>query len=141
MFMTEKVSLFTAPDSYSPNFLKKSFKYVLIDRKSKYTVTWWTVRSKEEIKERMKSLCKEKEFKKATHNTYARRIQRDDWWVIEGKNDDWESGAWNCILRELQRKNAINMILVVTRYYWWVHLHADRFKNVIQASKIFFEKI
>jgi putative IMPACT (imprinted ancient) family translation regulator len=46
-----------------------------------------------------------------------------------------------CILRELQRENAVNIVIVVTRYFWGIHLQADRFKNVIDACKIFFEKM
>ena len=139
--MPDKVSLFTPDNSFEPDFSYISFKHVLVDRKSKYTITWWKIISKEQVKQFMKELTKEKVFKKATHNTYARRIQLEDWGIVEWKNDDWETWAWNCILRELQRKNAVNMILVVTRYYGGVHLHADRFKNVMQASKMFFEKI
>jgi putative IMPACT (imprinted ancient) family translation regulator len=45
-----------------------------------------------------------------------------------------------CILRELQRENAINIMLIVTRYFGGIQLHTDRFKNVIDACKIFFEK-
>jgi putative IMPACT (imprinted ancient) family translation regulator len=39
----------------------------------------------------------------------------------------------------LQRSDAVNIIVVVTRYFWWVKLQSDRFKNVIDATKIFLE--
>lgn len=139
--MINNVSLFTPDNSFEPDFVYKSFKYILVDRKSKYTVSWWKVTSKDQVKTFMKELVKEKEFKKATHNTYAWRVQLEDWWIIEWKNDDGETWAWNCVLKELQRKNAVNIIVVATRYYGWVHLHADRFKNVMQVSKIFLEKV
>jgi putative IMPACT (imprinted ancient) family translation regulator len=84
---------------------------------------------------------KDKYFRKATHNTYAFRIEQANWSVLESKNDDWETWAGNCILRELQRENALNIILVVTRYFGWIKLQADRFKNVINASKIFLEEM
>jgi putative IMPACT (imprinted ancient) family translation regulator len=45
-----------------------------------------------------------------------------------------------CILRELQRENAVWIMIVVTRYFGWIQLHSDRFKNVIDACKLFFEK-
>jgi putative IMPACT (imprinted ancient) family translation regulator len=45
-----------------------------------------------------------------------------------------------CILRELQRKDAQNLLLIVTRYFGGVHLQADRYKHVIDACKIFFEQ-
>jgi putative IMPACT (imprinted ancient) family translation regulator len=40
-----------------------------------------------------------------------------------------------CILRELQRADFVNGIMVVTRYFWGIHLGTDRFKNVILASQ------
>jgi putative IMPACT (imprinted ancient) family translation regulator len=43
-------------------------------------------------------------------------------------------------LRELQRAEAINTIIVVTRYFGGVHLQADRFKNVIEATKIMLDE-
>jgi len=46
-----------------------------------------------------------------------------------------------CILREIQRENGVNMLLVVTRYFGGIKLQTDRFKNVIDACKMFFEKI
>ena len=112
---------------------------VIIDRKSKYTVVWWFVESKEDVTSFIKWILTDKYFRKSTHNTYAYRIKLENWSVLESKNDDWEIWAWNCILRELQREDAINSIVVVTRYFGWIHLQADRFKNVINATKIILE--
>ena len=113
---------------------------VIIDRNSKYTVVWGFLESKEEIKPFIWELNRDKYFQKSTHNTYAYRIKLKNWSILEGKNDDGETGAWNCILRELQRAEAINTIVVVTRYFGWVHLQADRFKNVIESTKILLEE-
>jgi putative IMPACT (imprinted ancient) family translation regulator len=79
-------------------------------------------------------------YRKATHNSYAYRLKLDNWSVLEWKNDDGETWAGMCILRELQRENAIDLLLIVTRYFWWIKLQSDRFKNVINACKMFFEK-
>ena len=114
-------------------------KDIIIDRKSKYTAVWWNVKNKEEIQEFLKILLKEKYFQKATHNSFAYRIELPNWSILESKNDDGETWAWNCILRELKREDLINVIMVVTRYFWGIHLNADRFKNVINATKIFVE--
>lgn len=137
--MTNKLSL----DFWSktPSFKRKILKDVVIDRKSKYTVVWWFVESKQEIADFMKELRKDKYFQKSTHNTYSYRIKLENWSILEWKNDDWEPGAWNCILRELQREEVVNVIVVVTRYFWWIQLHSDRFKNVIDATKIILEEI
>ena len=115
--MPKKVSLFSVGGVYTPNFDFVSYKHIIIDRKSKYTVSGGKVTSREEVKKFMSNLMKKKEFKKATHNSYAWRIQLEDGGVMDGKNNDGEAGAGNCILRELQREQAVNIIVVVTRYY------------------------
>jgi len=119
-----------------PVFKRKIIKNVIIDRKSKYSVVLWFVESKNDVDKFMKELLTDKYFQKSTHNTYAFRVKLNNWTILEWKNDDWEVWAWNCILRELQRENFINTIVVVTRYFWWIHLNTDRFKNVIEATKI-----
>jgi len=116
------------------------YRDVIIDRKSKYTVVAYRVNNLEEIKKNFKLLSKDNYFRKASHNTYAYRIIQKNGSVIEWKNDDWESWAGMCVLRELQRENATWIMLVVTRYFGWIQLHSDRFKNVINTCKIFFEK-
>lgn len=117
------------------------FKDIIIDRKSKYTVVWTNVSSKEDILAFLKELLRDNYYRKATHNTYAYRILQKNWSILEWKNDDWETWAWMCILRELQRAWYVNILLIVTRYFWWIKLQADRFKNVINCCKMFFEKI
>ena len=127
-------------DTKIPDFKRKILQNVIVDRWSKYTVVWWCIESREDAKVFMKEILKDKYFRKATHNTYAYRFKQENWSIVETKNDDWETGAWNCVLRELQRANAVNTIVVVTRYFGWVKLQADRFKNVIDASKIFLKE-
>lgn len=117
------------------------FKEVIIDRKSKYTVVGWFVENYEQVWEFIKYLQKDKYFRDSTHNSYAYRIKNENGSILEWKNDDGETWAGMCILREIQRANGINMVLVVTRYFWGIKLETDRYKNVIDACKIFFDKI
>lgn len=137
--MTEKIVL----DFWgkTPSFKRKIMQNVIIDRGSKYTAVGWFVDSKDMVSLFVKEIKKDKYFVEATHNSYAYRIKLDNQVIVEGKNDDWEEGAWNCILRELQRENAINTIVIVTRVFWWKLLYSDRFKNVIEASKIILKEI
>ncbi len=132
--------LFPWLDTIDYPFDHKGFSNVIIDRGSKYTVSGGRVTSKEFMKEWFKIHLADKYFKKATHNTYAYRIMTEHGAIIEWKNDDWETGAGQCILRELQRKNVVNIVVVVTRYFWWTQLHADRFRHVVDATKIFLER-
>ena len=136
-----RISLFTAPWPKSFDFKRKVLRHVLIDRKSKYTASGGKITSKEAWKQWMRELLQDNQFSKATHNSYAWRIQNEDGSVEEWRNDDGEKWAWKCILRELQREQIINGIVVVTRYYGGVKLHGDRFRNVIEVSREFLEKV
>ena len=127
--------------SKKPKFRRKIMQNVIIDRKSKYTVVGGYVESKEEVKIFISELLKDKYFRKSTHNTFAYRIKLENGSILEWKNDDGETWAGNCVLRELQREEFINTIVVVTRYFWGIHLQADRFKNVIEGTKIILKEI
>lgn len=127
--------------SKKPKFRRKIMQNVIIDRKSKYTVVGWYVESKEEVKIFISELLKDKYFRKSTHNTFAYRIKLENGSILEWKNDDGETWAGNCVLRELQREEFINTIVVLTRYFWGIHLQADRFKNVIEGTKIILKEI
>lgn len=124
----------------TPKLKRKVLKDVIIDRKSKYTVVYNYLENKQEVDDFIKLLKSDKYFKKATHNSYAYRIKQENWSLLEWKNDDWETGAWMCILREIQRADYVNVVVVVTRFFWWILLQADRFKNVINSVKIIFEQ-
>lgn len=116
------------------------YRDIIVDRKSKYSVVAFALRDITEVKVFFKELKQDSYFRKATHNTYAYRVKQENGSIIEGKNDDGEQWAWLCILRELQRENAVNMMLVVTRYFWGIQLHGDRFRNVVDACQMFFQK-
>ena len=127
--------------SNQPKFRRKIMQNIIVDRKSKYTAVAGFVESKEDVKKFMSELLRDKYFQKSTHNTYAFRITLENGSVLESKNDDGETWAGNCVLRELQRSEFTNTLVVVTRYFGWVHLQADRFKNVIEATKIILDEI
>ncbi|PZM83595.1 YigZ family protein [Candidatus Gracilibacteria bacterium] len=116
---------------------RKILKDVIIDRKSKYTVLYNYIENKEDLQNFLKLIKSDSYFKKATHNSYAYRILQENGSVIEGKNDDGETGAGLCILREIQRVDFVNVVVVVTRFFGGIMLQSDRFKHVINATKIF----
>ena len=139
--MSEKLSLWFWEDQKTMREPKVFMKDVIVDRKSKYSVTAWLVRSQEEVENFIKELLCDNYFQKATHNSFAYRVQLENGAILESRQDDWESWAGNCILRELQRENIIDSIIIVTRYFGWVHLQNDRFKHVIDATKMILEKL
>ena len=115
---------------------KKVILDAIKDRWSIFTPAGGIVKSKDDIYMFMKEIIKDKPFKKASHNSYAYRIKLENWSILEWKSDDWETGAWMCILRELQRENYVDSIVVISRHFGWVHLHSDRFKHIINSTKL-----
>lgn len=109
---------------------------ILTDRGSKYAVSGGAVTSKAEAAAFVKSLCKNKKFAKATHNTWA-VILRDG---TPLKNDDGESGAGMVILRMLEREALQGEIVVVTRWFGGTKLGGDRFRRVQDCVRIYLEK-
>lgn len=113
----------------------KIYKDLIVDRGSRYTVVVWKISEKWDIKKFIKNLVQDSYFRKATHNSYSYRFKDTNNLIVEWKNDDGEQWAGMCILRELKRAEFVGWIVIVTRYFWWVQLHSDRFKNVIQATQ------
>jgi len=138
-FNSDQFSLNISSD-FSLSGERVEYRDIIIDRKSKYTVVAFQISSVDEVKSYFKQLQSESYFRKATHNSYAYRVSQENRSIIEWKNDDGEQWAGMCILRELQRENTTGILLIVTRYFGWIQLHSDRFKNVIDACKLFFER-
>lgn len=122
----------------SQDFLQ--FEKIITDRGSKYSVTGGKVTNRDEIKAFLRKVKANKQYSKATHNTWATRLSHEGQ-IWETKNDDGETGASATILRVMQRANATNMIIVVTRWYGGVKLMGDRFKHVQDATKYFLERV
>lgn len=110
------------------------FNAVLTDRGSKYAVSGGSVNSRAEAQGFVKTLCKDKKFAKATHNTWG--VVLDDGPL---KNDDGESGAGILILRMLEREELRNHIIVVTRWYGGKKLGGDRFRRVQDAVRYYLD--
>lgn len=115
------------------------FDQIITDRGSKYSVTGGKVTSRDEIKALLTKLRTNKKYAKATHHSWAARVKKDGQ-VWDIKNDDGETGAGGVILRILQKKNFINTMVVVTRWFGGTHLGADRFKHVQEATIYFCDK-
>ena len=78
----------------------------------------------------IKSLCRSKNFARATHNTWAVLLP-------EGplKNDDGEAGAGMVIVRMLEREGLQNHMVIVARWFGGKHLGGDRFRHVQSAVR------
>lgn len=144
MLMTHQAPLFWS--SYIHISEHICMKNCITDRWSKYTVTVFPLiyNAQEEpqaqVKQIIKNLLRDKYYRKSTHNTYARRVLRPDGVILEGMNDDGETGAAKCIIRELQLWGVVDGLVIVTRYFGGVMLHADRFRHVVDATRMYIKK-
>lgn len=114
---------------------------ILVDRESKYWYCFANVWWKEDLKKFLKLVSLTKPFDSADHCSYAFRLRSPEWILIEWKADDWETWAWQCILRELKRKNIEQIILVVSRHFGWIYLQTDRYKNIVDVAKMAIDKM
>jgi putative IMPACT (imprinted ancient) family translation regulator len=105
---------------------------VISDRGSRYAVSGADVSSVEDVKDFIKSLCRNKKFSKATHNSWAVLLPDGPL-----KNDDGEAGAGLVILRSLEREGLVGHVVCVTRWFDGRHLGGDRFRHVAEAVRIY----
>lgn len=127
-------------DGIEPDEIFQNYEKIITDRRSVYSVSIGRVTNKEDIKQFLKKTKKIKNHNKATHHTWAVRISNDGV-IYESKNDGGETGAGQVILRILQKKNMINTVVCVTRWYGGIKLEADRFKHVQDATIYALNKI
>jgi putative IMPACT (imprinted ancient) family translation regulator len=139
MIKSKKVLKIDFGDGFEPHEEFQNFEKIITDRRSVYSVSIGKVKNREDIKKFLQKTKKIKKHHKATHHTWAVRISNDGV-IYESKNDDGETGAGNVILRILQKKNMINTVVCVTRWYGGIKLEADRFKHVQNATLYVVEK-
>ncbi len=109
------------------------FEKIIYDRGSKYSVSYGRVENREDIKQFLKKLKSNKKYQKATHNSWAAVISKDNI-LYETKSDDGETGAGNVILSNIKKNNMVNIVVCVTRWFGGVKLQSDRFKHLQDAT-------
>ncbi len=109
---------------------------VLTDRGSKYAVSGANVKNRSEIDAVLASLRADKNYAKATHNTWAAVLPTGAL-----KADDGESGAGMVILRMMERAGLDNHVIIVTRWYGGKKLGGDRFRRVQDATRAYLDQI
>ena len=115
------------------------FEKIISDRGSKYSVTGGQIKSRENLKNFLQKLKKDKKYAKATHNSWATRISHNGA-VFETKSDNGETGAGQVILHQLRKYKMIDLIVIVTRWYGGTKLYADRFKHLQDATIYWIKK-
>ncbi len=125
--------------------LKISEEFILLeniitDRGSKYSVSGGKALNREDVQKFLKQLKSKKKYAKATHNSWAARLEKDGR-IFETKNDDGETGAGMVILRQMQKAGMINSVVCVTRWFGGIKLQGDRFRHVQDAVKILLKQL
>jgi putative IMPACT (imprinted ancient) family translation regulator len=116
------------------------FEKIIKDRGSVYSVSAGRVKNREDIKNFLKKLKSNKKYAKATHNSFAVRISNDGA-IYETKSDDGETGAGNVILRILKKRDFVNIIVVITRWFGGIKLEGDRFKHIQDGTIYILDEI
>lgn len=96
--------------------IKKNTSAEVIEKKSKFVANLFYIQSQEEAEEKIKEI--RKKYYDARHNCYAYSIM-DENGIISRSSDDGEpSGtAGSPMLNILQKRELINVLVVVTRYF------------------------
>ena len=88
----------------------------IIEKKSKFIANLFYIQSELEAEERLKEI--RKKYHDARHNCYAYSIIENDTVVNRASDDGEPSGtAGMPILNILVKKNLVNVLVVVTRYF------------------------
>ena len=124
------------PLSYHHPREKIILEHCIIDRGSRYTVSVFPIKSLDDIVTLLGSLDET-----ATHHSYARRLLQNDGSIHYESNDDGEIWAGTIILRELERYQMVDVLLVVTRYFGGVKLETDRYTHIVNACRMGLDRV
>jgi len=109
------------------------------DRKSKFVAHIAEIHSLNDVNEVLDQLKQNKKIANATHNVYAFRFEiekcKGKITLVEDRDDDGETGAGDKLLYMLQMLNAVNIIVIVTRWYGGINLGNDRFKYIVNLGQ------
>ncbi|XP_046687602.1 LOW QUALITY PROTEIN: protein IMPACT-like [Homalodisca vitripennis] len=109
----------------------------ITDRKSKFQAHAAIIISVDQVKGMLSTLLENKKFAQATHNIYAYRVLKDGLpgCMAQDCEDDGENAAGSRLLHLLQTMGAMNVMVVVSRWYGGVHLGPDRFRHINNCSE------
>lgn len=114
---------------------------VILDRGSVFTATLFPARTVEEVRWGLEHLVQGKKFRTASHNVVAYRLRGDGTLVVEHKDDGYsgrgrESGAGRVVLEVLRAKDALDVVVVVTRWFGGIPLGGARFRHFGNAAAL-----
>ncbi|PAV60241.1 hypothetical protein WR25_07117 [Diploscapter pachys] len=108
------------------------------DRKSHFQAHLAPIKSEAEAREVMSQLLENGKVARATHNIYAFRVKetrKGREILLQDCEDDGETKAASKILEIMIRMEALNVIVVVSRWYGGIHLGPDRFRHINNLAR------
>lgn len=128
--------------------IKENTSSEIVEKKSKFIANLFYVQSQEEAEEKIKEI--RKKYHDARHNCYAYSIMTKDG-IINKMSDDGEpSGtAGNPMLNIILKKELINVLVIVTRYFGGILLgtgglvraYSDATLEAIEKAEFVIEQI
>ncbi|KAG9509113.1 Protein IMPACT-B [Fragariocoptes setiger] len=120
----------------------------VVDRKSVFQGHCANVYSVDHVKIMLNKLKENKKIANAFHNMYAYRVEKEVTFgssnaskstnafnIVQDCDDDGEQAAGGRLLTLLQILNAVNVVVVVTRWYGGIQLGPARFKHINNAAR------
>ncbi|KAH7432505.1 hypothetical protein KP509_07G025700 [Ceratopteris richardii] len=106
------------------------------EKRSTFQAHLASVKSADQVQTVMEALLRNRKIAGATHNIMAYRIHvSDKGTVLQDYDDDGESAAGGRLLHLLQIVDAIDVVVVVSRWFGGILLGPDRFKHINNAAR------
>ena len=128
--------------------IKENTSAEIVEKKSKFIANLFYIQSQEEAEEKIKEI--RKKYHDARHNCYAYTIMTKEG-IINRMSDDGEpSGtAGNPMLNILLKKELINVLVIVTRYFGGILLgtgglvraYSDATIDAIEKAELVIEEL
>jgi hypothetical protein len=105
------------------------------DRKSTFQAHLADITSRDQVDQVLTELKKDRKIAKATYNMWACRVfdEKKETYLEDGK-DDGENLGGERLLHLLQRSDAKNVVIIVTRWHGGIHIGNDRFKHINKCA-------
>jgi Uncharacterized protein family UPF0029/RWD domain len=107
----------------------------LMDRKSTFLGHLCRCNNLEDVESFLEVLLTNRRIASATHNIMAFRIEQSNGGVVADCDDNGEHGAGRQLLQVLTSSKALNVCIVVSRWYGGIQLGPDRFKHINNVAR------
>ncbi|KAJ3306895.1 hypothetical protein HDV03_003932 [Kappamyces sp. JEL0829] len=107
----------------------------LVERKSVFVAHVAPVRSWDDIELVKETLFLDRKVQRATHNVSAWRYRCETGAIRQHSNDDGETAAGARLLQMLQLAGAVNVFVMVSRWYGGVRLGSMRFRCINNCAR------